>query len=172
MGRGHRGTGKGADVQLKFSPDEHHKSKCDKAGPGSATDEVLHHEMVHALRVMQGKRNMIPTKDPDYENDEEFLAIVATNVYISAKSGTQFRAHHRGYAALQPPLNTSSGFLSDQDNFDLMNIYRLSWDGIFLGLSMVVSAKFNPFRELTNNLAYQGSLNGHQVNSTTTIYKK
>jgi hypothetical protein len=137
---------------------------------GASPDESLHHEMVHALRNMQGKFNAIPTKNQFYDSDEEFLAIVATNVYISAKGGTQFRAHHHGHERLQSPLNTSSGFLTDQDNLDLMNIYRLSWDRIFLDLSIVVSAKFNPFRELTNNLAYLGPLTSRPVNSTTRMY--
>ena len=43
--------------------------------------------MIHALRNMQGKTNHIPTDDSGYDNDEEFLAIVATNVYISAGGG-------------------------------------------------------------------------------------
>ncbi|HEY2018137.1 MAG TPA: M91 family zinc metallopeptidase [Bryobacteraceae bacterium] len=152
---GRIGTGKGVDVTIYFSPDDYYKSKCNHGGPGAQVDDVLHHEMVHALRSMQGQFNPIPTKNKDYDTDEEFLAIVATNVYISAKGGTRFRAGHHGYKLLNAPLNTSSGFIDNKDNWDLMNIYRLSWDRIFAGLSMVASATFNPFRELVVKLAYQ-----------------
>ena len=85
-----RGTGLGSDTKVWFSPDILEKAPCAGRGPGSASDEALLHELVHALRHMQGLLNPHPTEDGmiGYLNEEEFLAIVATNVYISAS-----RAH-------------------------------------------------------------------------------
>lgn len=154
---GYIATGDGSNIHIYFSPDAYTKSSCDSRGPGSLPDEALLHEMVHALRGMQGKFNQIPMPDrlKDYYNQEEFLAIVVTNVYISAKGGTRLRAGH-GFEPLKPPLNTSSGFLTDPDNLKLMSIYRLVWHRTFTALSLVLSARFNPFRELAANLAYLG----------------
>lgn len=153
-----RGTGTGSDVTILFTPGIYGASGCHGGTFGSMPDEVLFHELVHGLRQIQGKYNQIPTGDSftGYGNEEEFLAIVATNVYISAKGGTQLRGGHDGHYALRPPLDTSTGFLADADNLRLMNIYRLIWADAFLDLSNVVGAKFNPFRELTNRLAYLG----------------
>ena len=46
--------------------------------------------LIDALRYMQGKSNAIPTEDSalGYDTEEEFLAIVAANVYMSAKHCT------------------------------------------------------------------------------------
>jgi hypothetical protein len=121
----------------------------------SLPDEVLLHEMVHALRQMQGKSNPIPTEDTlrKYDNEEEFLAIVVSSVYMSAHNKTQLRADHWGFKALDRALNTSAGFLTDAGNFKLMDIYKLVWQPSFW-LLRTVPATFNPFRELTLRLNY------------------
>jgi hypothetical protein len=150
------GTGEGSDVSLHFDVDEYRKWKCAR-GPSSQPDEVLFHELVHALRYMQGNASLVPTENALFDNEEEFLAIVATNVYISAKGGTAFRANHHDFELLRPPLNTSQGFLADRDNLRVMSVHRLLWTDTFNALAMVV-APFNPFRELSRNLAYLGRI--------------
>jgi len=151
-----RAAGGGSDVKVGFSPDKFRApTSCFDGKYGSAADEALLHELVHAARYMRGLSNAIPTDDNSlfgYGNEEEFLAVVTTNVYLSSKGGTQLRAHHAGHTALQPPLNTSAGFLTDKMNWKLLNIYRLTWMNEFLALSYVVTAPFNPFRELSNQL--------------------
>jgi Effector protein len=83
---GIKGTGEGSDVHIYFSPETQGKSGCGGGVYGSLSDEVLLHEMVHALRQMQGRNNPVPTEGSvrEYDNEEEFLAIVVTNVYMSA----------------------------------------------------------------------------------------
>ena len=148
------GTGKGSDATIKFTPGIYGQAGCHPEGTyGSKADEVLFHEMIHALRMMQGKYNAIPLGDRyyGYENEEEYLAIIATNVYMSANGvdNDGLRGGHDGHYALQPPLNTSAGFLADPTNRKLMNIYRLVWADAFLAIAGV-DAAFNPFRELMN----------------------
>ena len=97
-----RGTGRGSDAIIKYSPDALEHSSCVKSGPGSRSDEVLLHELVHALRMTQGKLNSYPTDTSDgmheYDSEEEFLAIAVTNVYISSKGAHELlRHHHRGH---------------------------------------------------------------------------
>jgi len=151
------GTGAGSNVTIKFTPHIYGAAGCFKGYYGSLADEVLLHEMVHALRSMQGRLNAVPTGDSftGYMNEEEFLAIVAANVYISAKGSPQLRADHSGHSPLRSPLDTSAGFLTDAGNLKLMNIHRLLWTDTFNALSKV-TAKFNPFRELNEKLAHLG----------------
>ena len=146
-------------MNIRFSVDA-----VPPSGPGSQPDEVLCHELVHALRMTQGKANSIPTDDKMrlYDSEEEFLAVLTTNVYMSANNELLLRASHHGHKPLEAPLDTSEGFLlsgktydkSQKGNLELMQIYNLVWQPTFLSLSMIVTAKFNPFQALTARLAY------------------
>ena len=68
------------------------------------------------------------------------------------------------------PLNTSKGFLGDPDNLKIMSIYRLVWTAVFTALAGVASAQFNPFRELSNMLRYQGPLGTQKTAPTAAKY--
>lgn len=154
-----RGTGEGSDVKIYYSPDIWGPTGCFDGKFGAMSDEALFHEMVHCLRDMQGKYNPMPTGDnfTGYGNEEEFLAVVVTNVYMSASGGTELREDHTGHNLLKPPLNTSDGFLRDRDNWRLMNIYRLVWTDVFNSLSFVGTGRFNPFRELNMRCMRDGT---------------
>jgi hypothetical protein len=151
------GTGEGSSVEIAFDPDNYTES-CVKRGAASQPDDVLFHEMVHALRMMQGRYNQIPagrasTAISFYDDEEEFLAIVATNVYLSQKdAAAPLRGNHHDHDKLWPPLDTSAGFLTDKDNYNTLQIYRLTWLPTFTHLAMLVTPKFNPFREVRNKL--------------------
>jgi hypothetical protein len=149
MPSGEKGTGKGSSVHIYFSPDK----SAMHGKPSWEADEVLLHEMVHALRKMQGKSNPIPTENTlqKYDNEEEFLAIVVTNVYMSVNNKTRLAADHQTLNVLDSSLSTSFGFLENRDNLRLMNIYKLLWQPTFW-LLHTVPAIFNPFRELTLRL--------------------
>jgi hypothetical protein len=151
------GTGEGSGVEIAFDPDNYTDS-CVKRGAASQPDDVLFHEMVHALRMMQGKYNQIPAGKASsgisfYDDEEEFLAIVATNVYLSQKdAAAPLRGNHHDHDKLWPPLNTSAGFLTDKYNYNTLQIYRLVWQPTFTHLAMLVTPNFNPFREVRNRL--------------------
>jgi hypothetical protein len=152
------GTGRGSDSTVYFDPDAYENRGCHKVGPGDASDETLFHELVHALRYMQGQRNPVPTNDKDQKNEEEFLAVVTTNVYISSKAKGRtvpLRANHLpGAPSLSPQRETSVGFLADPENLFLMKRYYSSWYPTFRDLS-ALSALFNPFREFSKQPTQQ-----------------
>jgi hypothetical protein len=81
------GTGAGSDVVINFTPGF---IKTNRVWDRRA-DNVLLHELVHALRVMQGLRNPVPTKNSDWMNEEEFWACVVQDVYLSAAGSTRLR---------------------------------------------------------------------------------
>lgn len=142
-------TGGGSDTKLWFTPGEAKKSTCSgSTGPAVQDDEVLLHELVHCLRRMQGQFNPVPTMNKGYDNDEEFLAIVVTNVYISAQNrSAPLRTDHVSDVPLKAPLNTSAGFVKDPDNWGLLSYYSTRWGDVFWALERVSQAAFNPFRE-------------------------
>jgi hypothetical protein len=108
--------------------------------------------------MMQGKYNQIPAGKASsaisfYDEEEEFLAIVATNVYFSQKDAAALlRGNHHAHDKLWSPLNTSAGFLTDQDNYNTLQIYHLTWLPTFTHLALLVTPKFNPFREMRARL--------------------
>jgi hypothetical protein len=151
-----RGTGKGSDSKVHYTPDIWGKGPCGKGNYGTEPDEVLLHELVHGLRQMRGHLNKVPTEDQlrNYDDEEEFLAIVVGNIYISAKKNAQpnqkLRADHHGFKALAANLSTSAGFLTDPGNLRVLVKYYWWEVGLYQDLALV-DCTFNPIRELVIN---------------------
>jgi Effector protein len=90
-----RGTGGGSSVTINFSPEMWGATgTAHFSGPASDPDEVLCHELVHAGRQMNGKRHKRAV-DGDYDNEEEFVSIVVTNIYLSEKKQVKLRGSHK-----------------------------------------------------------------------------
>jgi hypothetical protein len=147
----YQGTGKGSDSYVHYTADLLDASM----GPGMAPDEVLLHELVHSLREMEGHLNQIPTcgKDTAYENQEEFLAILITNLYVSERYGPHIplRFGHGLGATLPADQRTSDGFLKDADNLLWVRFLASKEPDLFASLATVVQAPFNPIAEFWNN---------------------
>jgi hypothetical protein len=148
------GTGLGANTTIYFTPGE--VSKC-RSGAAAQDDDVLLHEMVHALRMMQGLGNPIPTVSPNihgmhmegYKDEEEFLAVVITNVYLSAKDpNLPLRRTYHDVSLLERPLNTDKGFVDDRGHAEVLSHYH-AWP-MFHALAALKTPPFNPFRESLN----------------------
>jgi hypothetical protein len=84
------GTGKGTDPTVLLTP----SMWKGKQGPGTFADEVLFHELVHASRIISGVQYFGLHVDQDYENREEYIAVVLTNIYLAEKGRTKLRADH------------------------------------------------------------------------------
>ena len=90
------GTGRGSDSWIFLTPQDYYPYAN---VPGLAPDEALLHELVHALRDTRGQSRCVAVPPPaylrrlsapaqrkysqEYENIEEFLAIVIANIYRS-----------------------------------------------------------------------------------------
>jgi hypothetical protein len=147
------GTGKGSDVRIHFTPDmwmpfssgRSSRFSHPPTGPGTRADEVLLHELVHACRDMRGVRYRLGV-NKHMDNEEEFLAVVITNIYLSEKGQTDLRASHRGYTILRDP----DKFL-DQTHINLqprvlLERLRLAQFTLFQSLTEI-DAPFNPVRQ-------------------------
>src|SRR5262249_1322363 len=131
-------------------------TKCVKGIYGSKPDESLFHELVHGLRDMEGHDNSEPALDDlkGYDNREDFLVIVVTNIYISAKTNAQdnqlLRANHRGHDPLPKSLSTGEGFLRGAGNLGMLVSYYNQEFYLFQSLALV-DCVFNPIRQLVFN---------------------
>jgi len=151
------GTGVGSNVEVHFSPGmwissatqtcsnilPRHPIPEDPCGASALSDEILFHEMVHGLREMMGVLWCTPLNG--YDTFEEFVAIVAANVYISEKDNKELlRADHHGYAQLK----NSAKFSKSKENISLMRRIHNEQPEMVKQLAIRVNAPFNPFRDL------------------------
>jgi hypothetical protein len=119
------GLGTGADSYVKFTPavfaEYCAKNKDPQKKSGAQPDEVLFHEMVHAVRDMLGLSNPEPLGN-SYGTKEEFFAILLANIYASeTRRPEDISANHEDYSMAID--NTDAKFLPSADPADYR--YRL-----------------------------------------------
>jgi Effector protein len=168
------GLGGGADMVLQYTPNnwgayrEHYLSGQNlgpptglarSSGPGSDPDEVLYHELVHATRYLRGVLSLKPMAG--YKNEEEYLAVVVTNIYLSDKGLTALRGRYEADVALH--LSTlDPGMARNYENnpehstlppMTLMRNFRQAQRDFFRDLAALSPRpEFNParrYREIT-----------------------
>ena len=145
-----RGTGGGSDVTLRFTPSQWltsgiSQSRGNTIRAGARRDEVLFHEMLHAIRQMAGQMNC-STAAPGFDTKAEVWSIMATNVYSSAWNRPLRRDHHgtttmtdREVATYYTRFETMIGHMCRE------------FPRFTRGMSQVTHARFNPFREYYGN---------------------
>lgn len=169
-----RGTGTGSDVEVHYTPN----ATLPACPPRTSTpvgcrptwlgvdlmspDDLLVHELVHALRMLRGQSDCIPTRQEDYDNEEEFFAVLVANIYVSEKgNATALRANHHGGGVLRQELNTNETFLGKgerwpswgqrEDRALVAKFVRENND--VCGKIRLSRAAFNPIREYMDNTA-------------------
>ena len=135
---------------LNFSPMNFTKSPCN-ADPVTGPMDVLVHELVHCQRSLE--RIMSFEKLAGalalYENEEEYFAVVFTNVYASVHSlgvvaSGGLRSDHAN--GVLPAAQTDSAvFLTHPENYRLIRKYCRQQPGLTREVAEV-PVKFNPFR--------------------------
>ena len=140
--RGVTGTGRGSDVVVRFTGSMWGPGTGHPSGPSTEPDEILLHEMLHGFRFMCGRAMPLHSSNPRYDTDEEFAAILITNMYRSERGRSPLRADHHGFQALPAALSTSAAFL---------NSYRNEVGGLFTenrrlfgSLGALDASSFNP----------------------------
>ncbi|MCW5748278.1 MAG: hypothetical protein KIT36_18970 [Alphaproteobacteria bacterium] len=94
---------------------------------GRLWDEILFHELVHVFRNATGKWNPgspLSYSMRHYDDNEEFIAVLCTNIYVSDRSNkikSGLRAGHRGYGAMDPNDARRFGlFMSSKNAYALV----------------------------------------------------
>ena len=138
----------------------------DEWGPGTLPDEVLLHELVHALFDATGKqlKRRVPfqggryqteswnPKHPDwrgpYEMDE-FMAIMITNIYHSERGRAFIRHSHTDFRAHDI---SDDEFLGIGMNRAHVQLLRRKQPKLFDALNNVTTARWNPLRHFRDSL--------------------
>ncbi|HEX9721584.1 MAG TPA: M91 family zinc metallopeptidase [Ramlibacter sp.] len=117
-------------------------------------DEVLFHELVHVFRNVSGKWSKRPVFGGlnKYDDSEEFVAVLLTNIYISDRSNkikSGLRRNHQSFDALEPKLAQPWGFFtSGTQTFGLIQSFVADNPGISKRIANdVATAPFNPIAD-------------------------
>jgi hypothetical protein len=129
-------------VKIEIDPFDHY-----------ASDDVLFHEMVHALRMMRGL--MDPTKIIGWDNIEDLFAIMLTNTYNSSNNrnndlrGDHAEVYHSlGNSLLRPTEQMSDQAFYIQYGSDIDRLWR-SLPCLCDRIARV-GCKWNPLRARVN----------------------
>ncbi len=151
------GTGEGSDVVIRYATNMFGyggsaQSTFAPTLPGIGPSAVLFHEMAHAYRDMAGHQYRGPMVGArvGYDNEEEFFAIVLSNIFVTDPTtqvqNRALRADHWGFKLLATAQSTSKGFLQVASNKRLIG--RLSAQEPELSSDLLnVGATFNPILE-------------------------
>jgi hypothetical protein len=150
------GTGEGSDVTVEFTADMWgFGNQCSAPGgqPGSSPSQVLFHELVHGYRMMRGHFFNFPMtrSQKPYDNEEEFFAIVVSNVFIADTSNPfgsrTLRSDHHGFGTLAAAQSTNKGFLAHKNNRERLERFAKAEAKLVAALKSVKGV-FNPFSSL------------------------
>jgi hypothetical protein len=94
--RGLRGTGAGSDSRVRFHP-----IHWNVAGGFHTPDEVLLHELFHAMRQTFGALRNTPL-DGDFDTVEEVYSIFVENMYASERKLPLRATHHSASSNMSP----------------------------------------------------------------------
>lgn len=140
------GTGRGSETYVDYHPAtwRQREKNMGGIGVGAGPAEILFHEMTHAYRMQRGLSVDDPVPNyPQFDDVEEFYAILAANVYRSERGFTHLRTDHWGFKKQGAYLSYPAFFY---DEFrDLINKWFAD-DRAFCLAMADVDAKFNPFQ--------------------------
>jgi len=116
-------------------------------------DDVLFHELVHALRMLRGLMDLVPIRD--WDNIEDLFAIMLTNIYNSSNNrNNDLRGDHRlpfhvlGNSPLRPTEQIDEEGFYTRFSTDINRLW-LSLPDLCGGISRV-SCHWNPLRARVN----------------------
>jgi len=144
-------------VDVHFSANSWSATSGCRKGPGSLADEILLHELVHAMRNLAQKSNQasLTGKMAGYENEEEYFAVLVTNIFTSelgrqpnwttGARKTGLREDHMGFHDLGENMALAVDFLRDADNFRLVKKF-CDQHGNFAQQIGEANARFNPIK--------------------------
>lgn len=144
------------NVHIGFTPDEacFLDAKTKDFRPGGSPAEGLFHELVHTFRFVSEKGSnrkgpSIPStplkKYPEYDTEEDFFAVLITNIF-SSETGRPLRAGHDDNEALPAHLATNIGFLAVEAYARLVGQFCSEHKDVSAQLAAVPS-DFNPIAE-------------------------
>jgi hypothetical protein len=166
-GKRKRGTGVGSDVEIEFiTPELAHlvnrnppiavKSNWTEGNERHTlgfADEILVHELVHAMRDMAGlSANRRVPRQPRYGTIEEFFAIVVANVY-RAEFAERLGVRNSNHGKWETMYCGGDNFLKIEFNRRHLRQFRRQHSLLCEDLRRI-DVYFNPFRHMAASLAF------------------
>lgn len=127
---------------------------CNEAGSaGADAREILFHELVHALRGIAGKwrfddqgRNFRSGGlRANYTSDEEFIALMLTNIY-SSQRGRPLRKDHTTGSGFVSLAQTSADTLKSAAKIQLIEVVKRDHPEMFRRIASS-GTRYNPLRD-------------------------
>lgn len=131
---------------VHYSPDTWMTGSC-ASGPGSKPEEILLHELVHSARFTgrDFDQKALTGSMKGYDNEEEFFAVMVTNIYTSETGATSLRADHSGFSNLSALLTKPEEFLRMPENYRLVKKFCSQHPNI-APMIATANAAFNPVK--------------------------
>jgi hypothetical protein len=160
---GYLTAGGRAKAWVRFSPHRFRQGgfcdRKDNSNRGFLPQEILFHELVHAMRYVTKKRHKEPVHGGlfKYDNTEEFYAVLLTNIFISdptnqTKSG--LRQDHQSHLPLDQQLATSFEFFrSSPQVYPLVARFFRDHPQFAHEIACSSNATFNPLKAYDSNPA-------------------
>ena len=138
------GSGQGSDVTVFFNPGMYIDlgGKC-PWGPGRTAEELLFHELVHAMSILRGKLASSMGGPVGYTNLEEFTAILISNVH-SSETQRPLRRDHNGFEFLKDPLTNDRLYFDTYKDY-ITNVC-INHRELSSQLRKATGIVFNPFK--------------------------
>lgn len=143
----------------------------DETSRGLLPDEILFHELVHALRGTSAQyMSLIPLSGglKRYDSREEFIAVLCTNIYItdpSKKSKSGLRRDHIQYTPLEKGLDGSFEFYRSARNAYAQVAQFCNENRGFTKALSRVKTRFNPIAAY-----YQDKEKAYQMSNSAIAY--
>ena len=150
--------GAGSDVTIWYEPKAWStpslKASIDPANHLRA-DDVLFHELVHALRMLRGQMDLVPIRD--WDNIEDLFAIMLANIYNSSNNrNNDLRGDHHvpfhvlGNSPLRPTEQIDEQGFYTRFSTDIDRLWSSLTD-LCDGISKV-PCRWNPLRARVNRM--------------------
>jgi hypothetical protein len=113
-------------------------------------DDILFHELVHAMRTLKGLTDLTATVNGWYVNVEEFMANLITNIAMNEKNPSGDLRYSENWFTLMPAkFKTNQGYMADAENEKIIKLAK-TLDPQFCHTVALSPANnpFNPFRFL------------------------
>jgi len=140
-----RTEAQGGGVRISFSPRSFRKVSISPSASGSAVEDTLFHELVHAMRYSNSRFNGRSLINADFGNTEEFIATQFANVYHSSRRESEWYELYR-YGGYKTKKDMYEYFAADAELVMALK-YFLKTEPLAKSVATLKQPDFNPFRD-------------------------
>ena len=135
----------GGGIRISFSPEYFSRVYIGPSSVGSAVEDTLFHELVHAMRYSNNRYFPRNLSSPDFNhNSEEFIAEQLANVYHSSRGTSDFLSKYNGGYARKKQMYE---YLEESSELVYAIRFYLQSEPLAKFAAMLQQPAYNPFRD-------------------------